>query len=148
MLKQKRVFILSLLCLAGSIAMAHAQEAQGSARKAPPPGTQLYCGDNDFEPRIGHRCGQLSTVKSFTALGLGVSVLPQSARSATDPAGLVFRKFTGSSPTRDIALVRHRRRQLSEGAQLFAEAARAVVGPIPAAQLKPLQRATTTLASG
>ena len=110
--------------------------------------TQLYCGDNDFEPRIGHRCGQLSTVKSFTALGLGVSVLPQSARSATDPAGLVFRKFTGSSPTRDIALVRHRRRQLSEGAQLFAEAARAVVGPIPAAQLKPLQRATTTLASG
>ncbi len=93
--------------------------------------TQLYCGDNDFEPRIGHRCGQLATVKSFTALGLGVSVLPQSSRSANDPEGLVFRKFTGPIPSRDIALVRHRRRHLSVGASLFAEVARAVVGPTP-----------------
>ena len=46
MTKQKRAFILSLMCLAGSLAAAHAQENQGSARKAPPPGTQLYCGDN------------------------------------------------------------------------------------------------------
>jgi len=76
-----------------------------------------------------------------------VSVLPQSARSATDPAGLVFRKFTGSSPTRDIALVRHRRRQLSEGAQIFAEAARAVVGPIPLAHIKIIDRATTLSSS-
>ena len=45
MIKKKRAFILSLMCLAGS--MAHAQENQGSAgTKAPPPGTQLYCGDN------------------------------------------------------------------------------------------------------
>jgi LysR family hydrogen peroxide-inducible transcriptional activator len=93
--------------------------------------TQLYCGDNDFEPRIGHRCGQLATVKSFTALGLGISVLPQSARSANDPEGLVFRKFTGETPSRDIALVRHRNRHLGLGANLFAEAARAVVGPAP-----------------
>jgi len=94
--------------------------------------TQLYCGDNDFEPRIGHRCGQLATVKSFTALGMGVSVLPQSARSANDPEGLVFRRFTGVTPFREIALVRHRRRHLGPGAALFAEAARAVVGPTPA----------------
>ena len=94
--------------------------------------TQLYCGDNDFEPRIGHRCGQLATVKSFAALGLGVSVLPQSARSANDPEGLVFRRFTGPTPAREIALVRHRRRHLGLGATLFAEAARAVVGPAPA----------------
>jgi LysR family hydrogen peroxide-inducible transcriptional activator len=93
--------------------------------------TQHFCGDNDFEPQIGHRCGQLATVKTFTAMGLGVSVLPQSARSASDPVGLVFRKFTGSAPSRDIALVRHRRRHLGPGAMLFAEAARAVVGPTP-----------------
>ena len=36
MTKQKRAFILSLMCLAGSLAAAHAQENQGSARKAPP----------------------------------------------------------------------------------------------------------------
>jgi len=92
---------------------------------------QRYCGEHDFEPQITHRCGQLSTVKTLAAMGLGVSVLPQSARSATDPEGLVFRKFTGMSPSRDIMLVRHRRHHLGPGAALFAEAARAVVGPVP-----------------
>ena len=92
---------------------------------------QRYCGEHDFEPKIAHRCGQLATVKSLASMGLGVSVLPQSARSAIDPEGLVFRKFTGAPPSRDIALVRHRRRHLGHGAALFAEAARAVVGPMP-----------------
>jgi LysR family transcriptional regulator, hydrogen peroxide-inducible genes activator len=92
---------------------------------------QHFCGDADFEPRISHRCGQLATAKSLTALGLGITVLPRSARSATDPEGLIFRKFTGPvQPSRDIALVRHRRRHLGRGAQVFADVARAVVGPI------------------
>jgi LysR family hydrogen peroxide-inducible transcriptional activator len=92
---------------------------------------QRHCGEHHFEPRITHRCGQLATVKSLAALGLGVSVLPLSARSATDPEGLVFRKFAGETPSRDIGLVRHRRRHLGPGAALFAQAARAVVGPEP-----------------
>jgi len=93
---------------------------------------QRFCGDHDFEPRIGHRCSQLATAKSLTAMGLGVTVLPKSARSATDPEGLLFRKLSGPvQPSRDIALVRHRRRHLGPGALLFAEAARAVVGPSP-----------------
>ncbi|MBI2496749.1 MAG: LysR family transcriptional regulator substrate-binding protein, partial [Opitutae bacterium] len=79
----------------------------------------------------GHRCGQLATVKAFAAMGLGVSVLPKSARRATDPEGLVFRRFTGIAPSRDIALVRHRGRHLGPGAALFAKIARAVVGPAP-----------------
>lgn len=92
---------------------------------------QRYCGDNDFEPKISHRCGQLATAKSLTAMGLGITILPKSARSATDPEGLIFRKFNGpEKPSRDIALVRHRRRRVSAGAALFAEVARAVVGPI------------------
>lgn len=86
-------------------------------------------GDNDFTPRITHHCAQISTVKSLTAMGLGVSVLPRSTRNANDPAGLVYRKFEGASPSRDVLLVRHRRRHISRGAQLFAEAAQAVVGP-------------------
>lgn len=98
---------------------------------------ERYCGEYDFEPRIGHRCGQLATVKAFAAMGLGVSVLPQSARSATDPEGLVFRRFTGISPSREIALVRHRGRHLGQGAGLFAEVARAVVGPTPLAGSTP-----------
>ncbi|MBL9214216.1 MAG: LysR family transcriptional regulator [Opitutaceae bacterium] len=98
---------------------------------------QRFAGDLDFEPRVGHLCGQLATVKSLTSMGLGVSVLPQSARSAADPAGLVFRKFTGVAPSREIALARHRRRQIGPGAALFVEAARAVVGPSPFAATPP-----------
>ncbi len=98
---------------------------------------QRYCGEHDFEPRIGHRCGQVATVKAFAAMGLGVSILPQSARSATDPEGLVFRKFKGIAPSRDIALVRHRGRHLGQGAGTFAEVARAVVGPTPLAGSTP-----------
>lgn len=74
---------------------------------------QNYCGEHDFEPTIAHRCGQLATVKSLTAMGHGISILPQSARSASDPAGLIFRKFTVANPIREIGLVRHRRRHLS-----------------------------------
>jgi LysR family hydrogen peroxide-inducible transcriptional activator len=92
---------------------------------------QRFCGDHDFEPRISHRCGQLATAKTLTAMGLGITVLPKSARSATDPEGLIFRKFSGpTQPARDIALVRHRRRHITRGAQLFADIARTVVGPI------------------
>lgn len=87
-----------------------------------------------FEPRVAHQCAQLATLKSLTAMDLGISILPRSARSPNDPAGLVYRKFTGASPTREIALVRHQRRHLGKGARLFTEAARAVVGPPPAAE--------------
>jgi LysR family hydrogen peroxide-inducible transcriptional activator len=98
---------------------------------------QHFCGDHDFDPRISHRCSQLSTAKTLTAMGLGITVLPKSARSATDPEGLIFRKFTGPElPSRDIALVRHRRRHLGAGPQLFAEVAHAVVGPPPASNSK------------
>ena len=109
---------------------------------------QRFCGDADFEPRISHRCGQLATAKSLTAMGLGITVLPKSARSATDPEGLIFRKFSGPiQPSRDIALVRHRRRHLGPGAQLFADVARAVVGPISSASAlaaRPVPTNTTT----
>lgn len=90
-------------------------------------------GDYDFEPRIIHRCAQVATVKTLTALGLGVSILPRSARSPNDPAGLVYRKFSGAAPSREIALVSHYRRHATRGTQLFIEAAQAVVGPLQAA---------------
>ena len=103
---------------------------------------QRFSGENDFTPNITHRCAQLSTVKSLTALGLGVSVLPRSARNANDPEGLVYRRLEGPPFTREIALIRHRRRYLSKGAQLFAEAARAVVGPLE--KKAPISQLTTT----
>lgn len=91
---------------------------------------QRFSGEHHFTPNVTHRCAQLSTVKSLTALNLGVTLLPRSARNANDPEGLVYRKLEGPPLTREIALIRHKRRYLSKGAQLFAEAARAVVGPL------------------
>lgn len=91
---------------------------------------QQFSGAFEFAPNITHRCTQLSTLKSLTAMGLGVSILPRSARSATDPAGLIYRKLDGPPLGRQIALVRHNRRHLSRGALMFADAARAVVGPL------------------
>ena len=91
---------------------------------------QRFSGEFDFRPNITHRCAQLSTLKSLTAMGLGVSILPRSARSANDPEGLVYRRLEGPPLIREIALIRHRRRHLSKGAHLFEDAAHAVVGPL------------------
>lgn len=101
-------------------------------------------GDYEFEPRIAHRCAQIATVKSLTAMGLGVSILPRSARTANDPEGLVYRKFTGATPTRDIVAIHHYRRHLGKGAQLFLDAARAVVGPLHNAVTTPPFAPATT----
>jgi LysR family hydrogen peroxide-inducible transcriptional activator len=98
---------------------------------------QRFSGALDFTPNITHRCTQLTTLKSLTAMGLGVSILPRSARSANDPSGLIYRRLDGPALTREIALIRHHRRHLSKGAQIFAEAARAVVGPLQSAGAVP-----------
>lgn len=86
--------------------------------------------EHAFTPNVTHRCAQLSTLKSLTALGLGVSILPRSARTAHDPEGLVYRKLEGPPLTREIIMIRHRRRHIGKGAKLFADAACAVVGPV------------------
>jgi LysR family hydrogen peroxide-inducible transcriptional activator len=103
---------------------------------------RYFSGAFDVTPNITHRCTQLTTLKLLTAMGLGVSILPRSARGASDPAGLVYRRFDGPPLIREVALVRHHRRHLSKGAQIFADAAHAVVGPlkdiVPAASATPV----------
>jgi LysR family hydrogen peroxide-inducible transcriptional activator len=91
---------------------------------------QRISGEHEFSPTVTHRCAQLATLKSLTAMGLGISILPRSARNANDPEGLLYRKIAGTAFTRDVGLIRHRRRHLSKGAKLFADAASAVVGPL------------------
>lgn len=80
---------------------------------------ERFCGDHDFEPKLGYECSQVSTVKAFVGLGLGISILPLSAKSADDEAALVYRKLSGRAPKRDIAIVRHLQRYQSRGAQQF-----------------------------
>lgn len=80
---------------------------------------QQFCGDHNFEPKIGHRCAQVATVKSLVALGLGISILPQIVRFAEDKRTLVYRELSGRAPQREIAIVRHLQRYQSRGAEQF-----------------------------
>lgn len=80
---------------------------------------QRFCGDHDFEPRIGHRCAQIKTVKALVAMGLGISILPKVCRSKDDSAQLVYKRLGGREPEREVAIVRHLQRYQSRGSEQF-----------------------------
>lgn len=82
---------------------------------------QQFCGDHHFEPRIVHRCAQISTVKALVGLGVGISILPQVTRYHDDRRTLVYRALSGRAPTREIAVVRHLQRYQSRGAEQFLQ---------------------------
>ncbi len=111
---------------------------------------QRFCGDHNFEPKIGYRCSQVTTVKAIAALGLGISILPQVTRSADD-RDLLYRELSGRSPTREIAIIRHLQRYQSRGSEAFLRVLRAAVRsyrwgipteikPAAAPQLKPISK--------
>lgn len=79
---------------------------------------QRFCGDHNFEPKIGFRCAQIRTVKAMASLGLGISILPQVAKSSQDQE-LVYRQLSGRAPQREIAVVRHLQRYQSKGTEAF-----------------------------
>jgi LysR family transcriptional regulator, hydrogen peroxide-inducible genes activator len=87
---------------------------------------QRFCGDHNFEPKIGYRCSQIRTVKALAALGFGIAILPQVARSADD-RDLVYKELTARAPTREIAIVRHMQRYQSRGVEAFASTLRLAV---------------------
>ncbi len=101
-----------------------------------------FFGDNNFVPKIGYRCAQVATLKLFVTMGLGISILPQSAHTYDDDGSLIYLNIAGSAPTREIAVIRHLQRYQSRGAEQFIgllrEAARtgalsgAPFAPIPA----------------
>lgn len=80
---------------------------------------QTFFGDNKFQPRIGIRCAQVTTVKLFASLGLGISILPELARLPDDRDTLTYLRLTGSEPTRQLAVIRHLQRYQSRGAEQF-----------------------------
>lgn len=80
---------------------------------------QNFCGDHHFEPRIGYRCAQVTTVKAFVAQGLGISILPRVAQSPDDAGSLVYIELASGTPTRELAVIRHLQRYQSRGAEQF-----------------------------
>ena len=87
---------------------------------------QAFCGEHDFEPIIGYRCAQVSTLKSLVSLGLGIAILPKLAQSPRDHGSLVYRQITGRVPMREIAMVRHLQRYQSQGTRQFLKVLRRV----------------------
>ncbi len=87
---------------------------------------QRFCGDHNFEPKIGYRCSQVTTVKAMASLGLGISILPQVTRSSDD-RDLLYRELSGRAPVREIAIIRHMQRYQSRGSEAFLRVLRAAV---------------------
>ena len=78
-----------------------------------------FFGDRNFVPRIRHRCAQVATLKLFAAMGLGISLLPELARTADDRDTLTYLRLTGSAPARELVIIRHLQRYQSRGAEQF-----------------------------
>jgi LysR family transcriptional regulator, hydrogen peroxide-inducible genes activator len=78
-----------------------------------------FFGDQKFQPKIGYRCAQVATLKLFVSKGLGISILPQLARLPDDSDTLTYLRLTGTTPTRELVIVRHLQRYQSRGAEQF-----------------------------
>jgi LysR family hydrogen peroxide-inducible transcriptional activator len=88
---------------------------------------ERFCGDHDFVPKLGHRCSQVSTVKTLVALGPGISILPRIACRPEDRNTLVYREIGGRVPTREVLIVRHQLRYQTKGTELFLQVLRTAV---------------------
>ncbi len=80
---------------------------------------QRFCGDHNFEPRIGYRCSQVATVKALVELGVGISILPRVAQAPADHASLVYIVLSGGAPRRELGVIRHLQRYQSRGVEQF-----------------------------
>ncbi|MCF3648962.1 LysR family transcriptional regulator [Synoicihabitans lomoniglobus] len=82
---------------------------------------QQFCGSHNFEPRIGHKCAQVASLKQLVGFGLGVAILPRLAQNPDDHETIVYRQLSGTVPTREIAVIRHLQRYQSQGAAAFLQ---------------------------
>jgi LysR family hydrogen peroxide-inducible transcriptional activator len=89
---------------------------------------QRFCGDHNFEPRIGYRCSQVATVKALVELGVGISILPRVAQAPADQASLVYIVLSGGAPTRELGVIRHLQRYQSRGVEQFLALLREFAG--------------------
>lgn len=85
---------------------------------------QAFCGKHNFEPRIGHSCAQVSFLKHLVGLGMGIAILPRLAQSPEDHETIIYRELSGTSPRRELAVVRHLQRYQSRGTSQFLDLVR------------------------
>ena len=73
-----------------------------------------FCYAKGFTPQISCRSAQMETVQALVAVGVGISMAPEMARQSG--ARVSYRSLGNPKPTRTIALVWNKRRQLSRAA--------------------------------
>jgi LysR family hydrogen peroxide-inducible transcriptional activator len=76
-----------------------------------------FCREKGFNPQVTCRSGQVETIQALVEAGLGVSLVPAMARRPECPGQLIYRSLDGRKPTRSIALLTRKRRELSRAAK-------------------------------
>jgi LysR family hydrogen peroxide-inducible transcriptional activator len=66
-----------------------------------------FCRAHECQPQIACRSAQIATIQSLIALGQGISILPEMARTADRTGKLVYRALT-DGPRRTVAVICHR----------------------------------------
>jgi DNA-binding transcriptional LysR family regulator len=64
------------------------------------------CAEHGFSPRVGLEVTETSTLVSFVAAGIGVSLVPASVSGMT-VAGAVYRPLAGTAPRAQVAIAWH-----------------------------------------
>ncbi|MEZ6049229.1 MAG: LysR family transcriptional regulator substrate-binding protein [Planctomycetaceae bacterium] len=64
-----------------------------------------FCRQKSVQPVALERTSQLATVQELVALRHGVSMVPEMARRLDQTDRRIYRSFSGTKPTRKIALV-------------------------------------------
>ena len=82
---------------------------------------------NDFEPDIAGLCSQVNTAKALVHCGLGLAILPETAREDVSPHDVVFKPLESAKMSRLLFALTHERRYLSSGASAFLETIREYV---------------------
>lgn len=82
---------------------------------------EAFCYVQEINPPVICETTQLTTALEFVRLGMGISLIPECARTTYEDTSIVFMPINGDPPTRDIVAAHHRARDLSILARGFSE---------------------------
>jgi LysR family transcriptional regulator, hydrogen peroxide-inducible genes activator len=80
-----------------------------------------FCNEASCSPFMVCRSAQLLTVQELVSVGHGVSLLPEMACEADRHGLRVYRRLSGSTPTRTLAMIWHRQRFQQPTVRRFIE---------------------------
>ena len=82
---------------------------------------ESFCKQESIEPVSISRTSQLATVQELVALDHGISIVPEMARRLDKSDQRVYRHFSGSTPTRKVAMLTNPYRYESKWLKAFKD---------------------------